>query len=232
MFWLGDQLVSWEKSDGIHSAVSGLLSGGLSGFAYSHSDIGGYTSTDLLPFGLKVPGVSFTRGAELLMRWMELNCFTAVFRSHEGNQPASNVQVFDTPRMRSFFSYFSQIFAALFEYRKGEMSVGHLKGYPLVRPVWFHAEEELGLLDEDKAFALGRFIYVYPVLEKGVTQKTLSLPRGEYRHLFTGDTYLGGQPITVDTPLARPAVFVSLEYPLHRELISKIQEVDRSDLEA
>ena len=44
LFWLGDQLVSWDEHDGIKSAVTGLLSSGLSGYSLQHSDIGGYTA--------------------------------------------------------------------------------------------------------------------------------------------------------------------------------------------
>lgn len=36
MFWLGDQLTSWRKEDGIRSAVTGLLSSGFSGFTLNH----------------------------------------------------------------------------------------------------------------------------------------------------------------------------------------------------
>ncbi len=46
LFWLGDQLVSWDEHDGIKSAVTGLLSSGLSGYAFEHADIGGYTAID------------------------------------------------------------------------------------------------------------------------------------------------------------------------------------------
>jgi hypothetical protein len=41
---LGDQLVSWDGSDGLASAIAGALSGGLSGMPATHSDIGGYNS--------------------------------------------------------------------------------------------------------------------------------------------------------------------------------------------
>ena len=158
LFWLGDQLVSWHWQDGIRSAVTGLISGGLSGFSLSHSDIGGYTSTDLLPFSIKMPGVSFTRGETLLKRWIELNAFTPVFRTHEGNQPSKNLQVFDTPEIAEFFGYFSRVFAALFEYRKSEMEYVKTDGYPLVRPIWFHHSDDEHLLDCESAFSLGRSI--------------------------------------------------------------------------
>ncbi|MCS6971678.1 MAG: alpha-glucosidase, partial [Leptospiraceae bacterium] len=44
LFWLGDQLVSFDQYDGLASAITGLLSGGISGITLNHSDIGGYTT--------------------------------------------------------------------------------------------------------------------------------------------------------------------------------------------
>ena len=46
LFWVGDQLVDWDEHDGIKSAVTGLLTSGLSGYSLEHSDIGGYTAID------------------------------------------------------------------------------------------------------------------------------------------------------------------------------------------
>lgn len=76
LFWEGDQMVSWQNNDGIKSAVVGLLSSGLSGFAFNHSDIGGYCAVNL-------PIIKYQRSEELLLRWMELNAFSTVFRTHE-----------------------------------------------------------------------------------------------------------------------------------------------------
>lgn len=69
-------MVSWQNNDGIKSAVVGLLSSGLSGFAFNHSDIGGYCAVNL-------PIIRYQRSEELLLRWMELNAFNTVFRTHE-----------------------------------------------------------------------------------------------------------------------------------------------------
>ena len=51
LFWLGDQMVTWDSHDGLATVVTGLLSQGISGYSLSHSDIGGYTA--LLKFPLK-----------------------------------------------------------------------------------------------------------------------------------------------------------------------------------
>ena len=42
VFWLGDQLISYDANDGLKSVVTGALSSGLTGQAITHSDIGGY----------------------------------------------------------------------------------------------------------------------------------------------------------------------------------------------
>lgn len=76
LFWAGDQMVSWQRHDGIKSAVTALLTSGLSGYAFNHSDIGGYCTVDL-------PFMHYQRTEELLLRWMELNAFSVIFRTHE-----------------------------------------------------------------------------------------------------------------------------------------------------
>jgi alpha-glucosidase len=45
LFWMGDQLPTFDKFDGLHSALIGQLNGALCGFTLTHSDIGGYTNT-------------------------------------------------------------------------------------------------------------------------------------------------------------------------------------------
>src|SRR5215203_10922 len=87
LFWVGDQLVDWDEHDGIKSAVTGLLSSGLSGYSLEHSDIGGYTALDN-------PLLTYHRSKELLLRWIELGAFTTVFRTHEGNIPEVNHQIY------------------------------------------------------------------------------------------------------------------------------------------
>ena len=70
VFWLGDQLVSWDSNDGLRSALTGALSSGLVGHAVTHSDIGGYTvETDL------GADMYYVRTPELLQRWSEMGAF-------------------------------------------------------------------------------------------------------------------------------------------------------------
>ena len=227
LFWLGDQLVSWSQADGIKSAVVGLISSGLSGFSLSHSDVGGYTSTDLIPGGIKVPGLTFYRRKELLLRWIELNAFTAVFRTHEGNQPQKNVQIDAGGDVTEHFAYFSQVFAALFDYRKREMVRVEEAGWPMVRPIWFHHPEAVAAYSDMLAFSLGRWVYVYPVLDRGATEVNVYLPPGRYHHLFTGEIVSGGREFLHPAPLGCPAVFVEECEPELITLLSAVQGIPK-----
>lgn len=89
LMWAGDQNVAWDQHDGIKSAVTGMVSSGFSGFAMTHSDIGGYTTISAAPL------LELKRSKELLYRWMELSAFTAVYRTHEGIIPELNAQFYD-----------------------------------------------------------------------------------------------------------------------------------------
>ena len=48
LFWLGDQLVTWDADDGLATVIIGMLTEGLSGYSLTHSDIGGYTAIHYL----------------------------------------------------------------------------------------------------------------------------------------------------------------------------------------
>ena len=48
VFWLGDQMVSWDHHDGIKSVLVAALTGGIGGHSLTHSDIGGFTMVLIL----------------------------------------------------------------------------------------------------------------------------------------------------------------------------------------
>jgi len=47
-----------------------------------------------------------------------MQAFGVMMRTHEGNRPAQNEQVYDTPETREAFAQASRIYAALYPYRK------------------------------------------------------------------------------------------------------------------
>ena len=174
LFWLGDQLPTWDRLDGLASVVLGLLSSGLSGHALTHSDTGGYTTIAIPPLA------RYVRSRELLQRWTELNIFTAFLRTHEGSAPTENAQVYDDDDSLSHFAWCSSLFASLAPYRDELMKEASQHGWPLVRPAWLHHEDDATTLDLEQQFLLGSDVMVAPVLHPGATRVRLYLPRATW----------------------------------------------------
>jgi len=196
LFWMGDQLVDWSAQDGMRSALTGMLSAGLSGFALNHSDTGGYTT-------LATPDVH--RSAALLERWSEMNAFGgAMLRTHEGNRPPLNVQVYSTALTARRFAVWARVFRALGAYRQGLERTATASGLPIVRPLWL-TWPRLGHVSDE--FTLGAEVLVAPTFSPGATRTRVTLPPGRWVHVWSGRRYAGGRSVTVASPLGRPAVF-------------------------
>jgi alpha-glucosidase len=197
LFWMGDQTVNWSERDGMRSALTGMLSAGMSGFALNHSDTGGYTT-------LIDPPVQ--RSAELLERWSEMNAFGgAMFRTHEGNRPQLNVQPYSSPEIAHDFARWARVFRALAPYRQRLEREALRDGTPIVRPLWM-TDASLG--DVTHAFTLGPDVLVAPAFAPGAARTTLPLPAGRWTHVWSSRHYHGGRTVTVESPLGKPAVFV------------------------
>lgn len=201
LFWAGDQLVTWDEHDGLKTAVTALLTSGLSGFAYNHSDIGGYTA-------LTSPVMNVFRDKELLLRWMEVNAFTAVFRTHEGNRPDDNVQIYSDDETLAHFARMANVYAALAFYRQQLVQEAADTGLPLVRHLFIHYPDDPTVYDLSyQEFMLGSEFLIAPALDPGVSEVTVYLPEGEWVHVWTGEVFNGRQTITIPASLGQPGVF-------------------------
>lgn len=200
LFWLGDQLTSWDAHDGLKSAVAGLLSGGLSGLSLSHGDAGGYTTIDDWPLGHR-------RTPELLMRWLELCALTAVLRTHEGSRPWANHQVYSDAATTAHFARCARIYAAWGFYRRELMEEAAATGLPVVRhPLIHHHNDPAMWRVRHELYTLGRELLVAPALDPGVRAVRVTLPRGPWALLWGGATYEGGWPTSIPAPLGSPAI--------------------------
>jgi alpha-glucosidase len=209
LLWQGDQLTTWDEYDGLVSAMRGLINGGLSGIALNHSDIGGYTS-------LSQWGLGYSREPEQLMRWAEMSAFTSAFRTHEGNQPAANAQVYTDAEAMAHFARMSKVYKALAFYRSQLFQEAWTKGWPVVRHLMLHYPDDAKAHRTDDQFLLGSEILVAPIKNKCWTwpycpyDKETYFPAGEWVHLWTGEVFGNGAKGTMGTvkaPLGSPAVF-------------------------
>ncbi|RCV23975.1 hypothetical protein SETIT_5G048300v2 [Setaria italica] len=225
LFWEGDQMVSWQANDGIKSSVVGLLSGGLSGFPLNHSDAGGYCTVDL-------PFLRYRRGEELLLRWMEVNAFTVVLRTHEGNKPASNCQFYSNSRTLAHFARCARMYKAWEFYRAELVAEAAAAGLPVARHLFLHyPEDERVQAMTYQQFLVGTELLVVPVLDKGRSAVTAYFPAGAgaWRHVWTGDEYgagvQGGFEAEVEARVGYPGVFVRAGSPVGERFVSNLRDL-------
>ena len=204
--WLGDQLTSWKKYDGIYSALVGILSSGLSGTTLSHSDAGGYICTDPPRSRLRLPWISYVRSKELLMRWVEMNAFSAVLRTHEGNQPDRHHQVYDDEESLKHFAKMSQLYKSLAPIRKA-LNPQLQNGIPLLAHPWIFYPKDPHCLELQEQMMLGPDLMIAPVIRKGWKTVKLYLPEGTWGHWWSSYTITGPEWISAPAPIGQPAAF-------------------------
>lgn len=211
LFWLGDQLMSWDGDDGMQTVITGSLSSGLVGNSLQHSDIGGYNAVTNLG-----PDMYYTRSYEMLKRWSELSAFgAAAFRTHPGNQYLTTAQVYDNDDIMNHFATFSGIFGNLSAYRLSLMEEAQQFGYPLVRPLAMHYAYDPVVWSLVSEYLFGEDFLVAPVLEAGAVVKDVYFPKGaqQWVDLWSGEVVAvdkNGQWTQVNAPLGQPPVFYKL----------------------
>ncbi len=205
LYWNGDQLVNWSKDDGLASIIPATLSLGMSGVAFTHSDIGGYTT-----LAKNVPDMIKTvRSKEVFLRWTEIAAFMPVMRTHEGNWPDENWQFDSDEETIEHFVKMTELHRRLKNYFLKCVHEYYETGLPIIRPLFLHYDEPF-CYTEQYEFLVGRDILLCPVLEKDVTQMTVHLPDDLWVHYWTGKEYYGGE-YRIPVPLGEPAFFIRKE---------------------
>ncbi len=202
LLWAGDQSVDFTRHDGIGTVITGALSAGLVGNAYSHSDCGGYTSL-----------LGNVRSEELLMRWCELAAFSPVMRSHEGNRPDDNLQYDSTPDLLACFARWSRVHAALAPYVRVLCEEAAATGIPLQRPLFFDAPDDPQLFAVQDQYLYGPDLVVAPVIQQGAVEREVILTgNAAWRHVWTGRDFAPGRHV-VSAPVGNPPVFYRPDSP-------------------
>lgn len=193
IMWNGDQHTCYLKDYGMPCVMPATFNLGFSGMPLLHSDIGGFISF-----------ASLKRDAELFIRWMEMNTFSPLMRSHESIRPENNAQYDDelvikhTARLTALHRKLKPYLIECVEQSK--------QGIPVMRPDFYNS----GNYSDHKelySYFLGEEIFIFPVIERGATQKTVFLPRGAWIRFLDGKEYQGGREHKLDSPLGKPLAF-------------------------
>ena len=216
MMWTGDQHVDWSIDDGLPSVIPATLSLAMSGYGITHSDVGGYTTI-----------MSMRRTSELLLRWMEMNAYSPLFRSHEGNQPVNDVQFYDDDVLLLATAKATRVHAALANYLMECVAKQEKDGTPVMRPLFYHYDEDRAFTEKSE-YLLGREILVAPITKDGARAREVYFPKDNWVHVNTGKLYHGGLA-EVEAEIGQPPVFIRQEYlntTEGAELLKKIKDAE------
>ena len=207
LFWAGDQTSNWDNYDGIKTSVTALLTSGISGFAFNHSDVGGWLSIDKNDLGTPI---SVRRTKELMLRWIELGAFQSIFRTHEGLKPNWAHQFDSDKETLQHIARFSNVYNAWHKYRRALVGEATEKGWPVVRHPFLHYPDEQHFWDLSyQQFMIGNELWFAPVLDEGAVEVAIRLPEGSWIHAFTGETYISegaDRELIIPAPIGTPAV--------------------------
>ncbi|MCA9577808.1 MAG: glycoside hydrolase family 31 protein [Polyangiales bacterium] len=191
--WIGDQEADFLPSDGLPTVVPALINLGLTGLPFVTHDIAGFS------------GGPSTK--ELWLRWCELGAFTPVMRTHEGLKRSLNWNWDGDAETTAHFRRFARIHELLLPELMTLAAEAASSSLPMLRHLTLVFPEDEGSRTVADQFMLGDTLLVAPVVTEGAVTQSVYLPPGSWFHVWTGDTYTGGQRVTVDAPIGQPPVF-------------------------
>lgn len=191
--WTGDNFSSWETLRynlrmGHSLSLSAL-------FNFGH-DVGGFAGPRPSP--------------ELLMRWVEQGIYWPRFTIHSWNDDGTVTEPWTYPElmpmMRVAFAWRERLVPYLYTL----LWRAHRDHAPVLRPLFLDFPEQRTAYEEDDTFLLGTDLLVAPVVEPGVTIRSVHLPEtpGGWYDLRDGRQIPGGGRRSVEAPLGRAPVLV------------------------
>jgi alpha-D-xyloside xylohydrolase len=220
--WAGSQkygALVW--SGDIHSSFASLrnqmaagLNMGMAGIPWWTTDIGGF-------HGGNPDDPKFQ---ELLVRWFEYGTFCPVMRLHGERQPLKEPMGTEggaacvSGADNEVWSFGEEAYGILIDHLRLRekmkpyitelMTAAHEKGTPVMRPLFYDFPEDAKAWELEDEYMFGPDVLIAPILYAGQRERSVYLPDGSWKNLFTGETFEGGQTYQVDAPLEYIPVFV------------------------
>jgi alpha-glucosidase len=221
--WTGDNGSTWSH---LTLSTTMQLNLGLSGFAWSGADVGGFT-------GSPTP--------ELLTKWIEIGAFTPIFRDHSAKGTRPHEPWVDGPEQTDIRRRYIEARYRLAPYIYALADETARSGLPVMRPVFLEfptQPDDPGLA----AFMLGPDLLIAPPKDgEALDQYAVALPGRGWFDYWTGrpvaqsrdvETRQDAEVVHVTPSLARLPVFVRPGSILpHQPLVQSLSETPKGALE-
>lgn len=188
--WTGDNTSMWAH---LQMAIPQLCNLGLSGMPFVGTDVGGF-GADTTP--------------ELMARWVQVGCFSPLFRNHSAagtrrQEPWQfGEQVMDIYRkyVKLRYQWIPYFYDLFYEEEK--------TGAPIMRPLVFHYEKDEAAKVCNDEFMLGSRILAAPVVNQGAERRMVYLPEGQWYDYWTHEKLTGPVCFVREAPLDCCPIYV------------------------
>jgi len=190
MVWTGDNSSVWEH---LSDSVQMLVNLSLSGVSFVGGDVGGFIDNTT---------------PELFIRWLQFATFTPFFRNH------SNVGTIDQEpwalgeSVEALSRRYIELRYRLLPYLYSLFHESHRYGTPVLRPAWWHAQDDSVAMGCGDQFLLGDGLMIAPVMRQGAVARMVYLPAGQWYDFWTGHRHQGRRHIVADAALDTIPIYV------------------------
>jgi len=194
--WSGDIGGTW---DGFKRQIVAGMNFTLTGMPYWTTDIGGF----FRPGNGQYTDEKFH---ELLTRWFQWGAFSTIFRIHgyqTETEPWKYGQKVEN-NMREMLNLRYQLMPYIYS------ETSKIKnGCTFMRPLVMDFQNDEKAISQSYQYMFGKSFLVAPIVEPGVTNWEIYLPKGsKWYDFWTENIFDGGQNIKIDAPLNRIPLFV------------------------
>jgi alpha-D-xyloside xylohydrolase len=172
LHWGGDAATT---NTGLLGTLRAGLSFGLSGFSFWSHDMGGFVKST---------------PEDLYCRWIPFGFLTSHTRAH--GAPPTEPWLYDSKRVQDVFRKSAEMKYRLMPYVYAQAKECTEKGLPMLRALFVEFPDDLGAWKVDDEYLFGSQILVAPLLESGMTGRTVYLPEGKWIDYQTEKVYEGG----------------------------------------
>lgn len=172
LHWGGDAATT---NTGLLGTLRAGLSFGLSGFSFWSHDMGGFVKST---------------PEDLYCRWIPFGFLTSHTRAH--GAPPTEPWLYDSKRVQDVFRKSAEMKYRLMPYVYAQAKECTEKGLPMLRALFVEFPDDPGAWKVDDEYLFGSQILVAPLLEFGMTGRTVYLPEGKWIDYQTEKVYEGG----------------------------------------
>ena len=172
LHWGGDAATT---NTGLLGTLRAGLSFGLSGFSFWSHDMGGFVKST---------------PEDLYCRWIPFGFLTSHTRAH--GAPPTEPWLYDSKRVQDVFRKSAEMKYRLMPYVYAQAKECTEKGLPMLRALFVEFPDDPGAWKVDDEYLFGSLILVAPLLESGMTGRTVYLPEGKWIDYQTEKVYEGG----------------------------------------